>query len=79
MTSQDHYEELDYVTFGYTPIPVSLVEGKGCVVKDDKGKSYIDLMSGSAGPQGVGYSHPKVVSAVKNQLDKIPSMGYYGT
>jgi len=44
-------------------------KGKGAVVYDKEGESYIDF-SGGWGCLAVGYSHPKVVEAVKSQAEK---------
>lgn len=52
--------------------PVVMVEAKGSIVKDIDGKEYIDGMSLVAGATGIGSSHPKVIEAVKKQLDKMP-------
>lgn len=50
-------------------VPDSIEKGKGAVVYDKEGGSYIDL-SGGWGCLAVGYSHPKVVKAVKEQAEK---------
>jgi 4-aminobutyrate aminotransferase-like enzyme len=47
------------------------VEGKGAILKDINGKEYIDGISGTNGPLLVGHSHPKVVQAVKDQVEKL--------
>lgn len=62
--------------WGYTP--VVLVEGKGAIVKDLDGKEYIDCICQTAGPLGIGHSHPKVVAAIKKQVEKI-SHTFMGT
>jgi len=51
--------------------PLMIVEGKGAVLKDIKGKEYIDLFGGF-GVNTVGYRHPQIVKAVQKQLAKIP-------
>ena len=59
-----------------SPGPI-IVEGKGCTVKDDQGRSYIDLESGP-GVSSVGHCHPRVVEAVRQQAGKlIHSPGRY--
>lgn len=40
-------------------------------MKDIQGKEYIDCLSQMAGPGGVGISHPRVVQAVKDQVEKL--------
>ena len=51
-----------------TTIPVSVVAAGGGVIVDADGNSIIDLGSGIA-VTGVGNSNPRVVDAVKTQLD----------
>lgn len=48
-----------------------IVEGKGVILKDIDGKEYIDMISGTMTAATVGYSHPKVVEAVKKQAEKL--------
>lgn len=50
--------------------PIVLAEGKGCIVKDVEGKEYIDCTA-QAWTLSVGHSHPRVISAVKEQIDKL--------
>lgn len=54
------------------PSPVVMVEAKGSIMKDINGKEYIDFISGTSGTTSIGSSHPKVIKAVKEQLDKLP-------
>jgi len=72
------YTEKEYIekdkryifhTWGFSPLVQ--MEGKGCILKDINGKEYIDCLSQMAGPAGVGISHPKVVTAVKEQVEKL--------
>lgn len=49
-------------------VPDYIDRGRGAIVYTENGESYIDL-SGGWGCLAVGYSHPKVVDAVKNQAD----------
>jgi len=58
------------------PGPV-IVEGRGSTVRDDSGKSYIDLESGP-GVSSVGHCHPSIVAAIREQAGKlIHSPGRY--
>lgn len=43
---------------------------EGCLVTDTQGRVYLDCLGG-VGTLSVGYSHPHVVQAVKQQLDKM--------
>jgi len=49
--------------------PMFLKEAKGSVVIDIDGKEYIDF-AGGIGTMAVGHCHPKVVEAVKDQVEK---------
>jgi len=50
------------------------VRGEGAVVWDQDGKEYIDCLGGY-GVFTLGHRHPKVVEAVKRQLDAMPMSG----
>jgi putrescine aminotransferase len=43
---------------------------QGCVVTDTTGRQYLDCLGGY-GTMSVGYSHPRVIDAVKMQLDQM--------
>jgi 4-aminobutyrate aminotransferase len=49
--------------------PLAIQSGKGCIIRDVDGNEYIDLNSGLV-CLNVGHSHPKVVEAIKQQLDR---------
>ena len=55
-------------TYGRTEVAFS----KGCGAKlyDTQGKEYLDFLSGLA-VNGLGHSHPKVVRAIKEQVENI--------
>lgn len=59
-----------YVMHGWGKIPINVKYGKGAVFYDTSGKEYIDMLSQTAGVMGVGHSHPKIVKAVKDQVEK---------
>jgi len=59
-----------YVMQTYTRQPIVLKEGKGAVVEDINGKEYIDCVAGIA-VNNVGHCHPKVVSAIKEQAERL--------
>ena len=54
----------------YNSIPISLVSGKGCYVRDSKGKEYLDFIAGIA-VSALGYNHPAFNTTLKEQLDRI--------
>ena len=49
---------------------LGLVEGRGAVVVDEAGKSYVDFLSGIA-VNALGHGHPAVVAAVTEQIGKL--------
>ncbi|MCX7970622.1 MAG: aminotransferase class III-fold pyridoxal phosphate-dependent enzyme [Negativicutes bacterium] len=53
---------------GLTAVEVS---ADGSVVRDDQGREYIDCL-GSYGVFNLGHRHPRVVAAVREQLDRMP-------
>lgn len=50
------------------------VRAEGCYMYDQEGKKYLDCLGGY-GVFGLGHRHPKVVQAVKDQLDQMPLSG----
>jgi putrescine aminotransferase len=52
---------------GFTSVEV---EAKGCIVQDSTGRKFLDCLGGY-GTMSVGHSHPKVIAAAKEQLDKM--------
>jgi len=54
----------------YQRFPVTIERGRGAYVWDANGKEYIDCMGGY-GVALVGHCNPRVVNAIKAQLDKI--------
>jgi LysW-gamma-L-lysine/LysW-L-ornithine aminotransferase len=54
----------------YQRFPVTIERGLGAHVWDTNGKEYIDCMGGY-GVALVGHCNPRVVNAIKSQLDKI--------
>jgi acetylornithine aminotransferase len=48
----------------------TFVSGKGCVLKDDQGKSYLDFLAGIA-TNVLGHAHPAVVNAVTKQVSTL--------
>ena len=56
-------------TFG-NRLPVCFVKGEGMTLTADDGKIYYDFLGGIA-VNALGHSHPKLIAALKNQLDKL--------
>ena len=57
--------------------PLEIVKAEGIYIFGDDGKKYIDLVSGVS-VSNVGHRHPKVVVAVKDQLDNYMHLMVYG-
>lgn len=51
------------------PLP-TVERGEGCYLIDDTGKRYLDG-SGGAAVSCLGHNHPKIVQAIKDQVDKV--------
>jgi acetylornithine/N-succinyldiaminopimelate aminotransferase len=59
------------------PLALEIVKAEGCELTDVSGKKYIDLIGGIS-VANVGHRHPKVVDAVKKQLDDYMHIMVYG-
>ncbi len=51
------------------PLAIEIVKAEGCKMWDADGKEYIDLIGGIS-VCNVGHRNPKVIDAIKDQLDK---------
>ncbi|HLD69635.1 MAG TPA: aspartate aminotransferase family protein [Candidatus Omnitrophota bacterium] len=60
----------DHILSTYTRTPAIFVKGKGMTLIDIDGKKYLDFFPGW-GVNNVGHCHPKVVAAVRDQIDKL--------
>jgi len=60
-----------------SPIGISIDRAEGIYLYDPNGKSYMDLISG-VGVSNIGHRHPKVVEAIKNQVDRHLHVMVYG-
>ena len=56
----------------YAKRPLVIAKGRGDLLWDADGREYIDC-TGSYGSCIIGYCHPKVVEAIKNQSEKLTS------
>lgn len=59
------------------PIGLEIVKAKGIYQYDVSGKKYIDLISGFS-VANIGHSHPKVIEAVQEQVEKYMHLIVYG-
>ncbi|MHA1202468.1 MAG: ornithine--oxo-acid transaminase [Candidatus Heimdallarchaeaceae archaeon] len=66
------YLDLDdkWTAHNYKPIPVVIEKAKGIWVWDVDGKKYMDCLSAYSS-QNFGHGNPKLVKALKKQLDKV--------
>ena len=54
----------------YERLPVKFVRGEGVYLYDDRGREYIDLISG-IGVNSLGYNHPKLTKAICDQAREL--------
>lgn len=59
------------------PLAIDIVKAKGSVLRDANGKKYLDLIAGIS-VCNVGHRHPKVVKAIKKQVDDYMHLLVYG-
>ena len=59
------------------PLCLEIVKAEGCKLYDVDGKEYIDLIGGIS-VCNVGHRHPKVIGAIKEQLDRYLHVMVYG-
>lgn len=59
------------------PMALDIVRAEGIYLYDRSGKEYIDLVSGFS-VSNIGHRHPKVVDAIRDQLNKYLYVNVYG-
>ncbi|MGB0805364.1 MAG: aspartate aminotransferase family protein [Salibacteraceae bacterium] len=59
------------------PIGIEIEKAKGSWLYGTDGQKWLDMISGVA-VSNIGHNHPKVVSAIKNQVDKHMHVMVYG-
>ena len=59
------------------PLMITVDKAEGTFIYDSNGKKYFDLISGIA-VTNIGHRHPKVVQAIKGQLDQYMHVMAYG-
>ena len=60
----------DYILGTYTRMPGIFVKGKCMTLTDISGEKYLDFFPGW-GVSNIGHCHPKVMSAVRDQIGKL--------
>ena len=76
MMDKDHFLKFQGQTNPY-PYLINVDSAKGIFIYDKSGKSYMDMISGVA-VSNIGHSHPKIIEAIKNQVDKHMHVMVYG-
>ena len=59
------------------PLGIAIDFAKGSYVYDNDGKSYLDFVAGVSACT-LGHCHPKIVAAIKNQVDRYLHVMVYG-
>lgn len=68
--------ESQYVMHTFGRKPVELVSGKGMVVEDADGNSYLDFIAG-IGVCCLGHCHPVIVDALQKQTERLMHVSNY--
>jgi len=63
------YQQYVQTTYGRTPL--AFVRGEGAYLWDSDGKRYLDWVSGGRAGTALGHRHPRVVEALKRQIDTL--------
>lgn len=61
----------------FTPVGLSVERAEGSYIFDVNGKAYLDFVAGIA-VANLGYGHPAIVNAVKEQVDQYMHVMVYG-
>lgn len=69
MTDNIFQRDKESILNTYTRLPLEVVRAEGCYVWDSEGTRYLDLLGGIA-VNVLGHSHPKVISAIEEQIKK---------
>ena len=60
-----------------SPLAFEIKKAEGCLLYDTNGKEYIDLIGGIS-VANIGHRHPKVIEAIRKQLDAYVHVMVYG-
>jgi len=69
-----HDLETRWVAPNYDPLPVTLVEGTGAWVVDDRGRRYVDMLSAYSA-LNFGHRHPRLVAVAQAQMGRLTLTG----
>ena len=67
MKNQRNPKWSDVMMSTYSTPQLTLVSGKGLILKDEQGRSYLDFLGGIA-TNVLGHAHPQVIKAVSKQV-----------
>lgn len=59
------------------PLALEILRAKGSYIYDTSGKVYLDFVAGVSA-NSLGHSHPKIIKAIKNQLNAYTHVMVYG-
>lgn len=76
MTSKEIFDQ-HLAPTSPNPMGLEIVKAEGIYLYDAQGKTYMDLISGIS-VSNLGHRHPKVIQAIKEQLDKYLFIMVYG-
>ncbi len=62
--------EQQHVLQTYARYPLVITSGRGVAVYDDKGRRYVDFLSG-IGVNALGHAHPRLMKVVREQVGKL--------
>jgi acetylornithine/N-succinyldiaminopimelate aminotransferase len=54
----------------YDRLPILAVRGEGCYLYDDRGKKYLDFLSGLA-VNALGYAHPEILAVLRDESESL--------
>lgn len=77
MNSEEDYFYKHIAQTSPHPLGLTISKAEGVYLYSPEGKKYIDLISG-IGVSNIGHRHPKVINAIKDQLDKHMHVMVYG-
>ena len=60
-----------YVMRTYGRVPMVFDRGEGAYLWDPEGKRYLDFVSGGRAGTALGHRHPKVLQAMREQMDRL--------
>ena len=76
MSSKDNFLKYQGQT-NPSPYLIHVDHAEGRYIYDKAGKAYLDMIAGVA-VNNIGHKHPKVVNAIKTQVDKYLHVMVYG-